>query len=193
MYCPQCGHQTDGGNFVRNADHRSPVNQATSMQLKLEPLQSKQQNSSVHLSYPSWNALIRNVKQQAENSWSAQSLRWFFSVCWPLWCFIFFFRRSRKRKLYSNLLRANHLFYFISIWPACMHLFRPENRGKPSVFQGFILKIRSISYSFYGYFDSCPFLLFITYRHLLYHISRWFNRCILRHSSCDAEQLPAFI
>lgn len=24
-----------------------------------------------------------------------------------------------------------------------MHLFRPENRGKPSVFQGFILKIRA--------------------------------------------------
>lgn len=42
-----------------------------------------------------------------------------------------------------------------------MHLFRPENRGKPSVFQGFILKIRSISYSFYGYFDSCPFLLLL--------------------------------
>lgn len=53
MYCLNAAIKQMAEIFVRNADHRSPVNQATSMQLKPEPLQSKQQNSSAHLSYPS--------------------------------------------------------------------------------------------------------------------------------------------
>ncbi len=51
MYCPQCGHQTDGGKFCEKCGSPLPlVNQANSRQLRLEPLQNKQQNSSVHLS-----------------------------------------------------------------------------------------------------------------------------------------------
>lgn len=192
MYCPQCGHQTDGGNFCEKCGSPLPGQSGHqhAAQTGAAAKQAAKQFGSFVLS------VLKRPYQECKATGGEQLISAIitmvlFSLLTPLMFYILFSDGPGSVSFTAIFLEPT--IYFISIWPACMHLFRPENRGKPSIFQGFILKIRSVSHTVYGYFDSCPFLLFITYRHLLYHISRWFNRCILRHSSCDAEQLPAFI
>lgn len=53
MYCLNAAIKQMAESFVKNADHRSLVNQANSRRRKPEVLQNKQQSSLAHLSWPS--------------------------------------------------------------------------------------------------------------------------------------------